>query len=185
MSTLEKIIENSEDYAFTGEDIKNATDNKYKLYVYEDLTNVEDINELLGENKGFILLFQNESENSGHWVSCFLQGETLMFFDSYGLKPDEEIQYADYNLRKFEHSHEKVPHLTHILNQSNYKISYNKFKLQRFKDHTNTCGRWATYRLMHRDLSHEQFANLFMKNKCYNPDFWISMVTGHLGSWQN
>ena len=185
MSSLDTIIKDSEDYQFTGDDMKNITENKYNLIKYEELSKYDNIDQILGNNNGVIILFQNESANSGHWVGLWKEDNTIMYFDSFGLKPDDEIQYTEFNLRKFKESGESVPHLTHLLNESKYKISHNKYKLQKFIDESSTCGRWVSYRLLHKKLSHDEFADLFMKNKHYDPDFWISAITGHFGSWQD
>ena len=60
---------------------------------YEDLEKYDTIDEVLGKNNGAVILFQNESANAGHWVSLWKKDNTIMYFDSYGLNVDEEIQF--------------------------------------------------------------------------------------------
>ena len=183
MSSIQNIVKEGEEYAFSGEDLKNMTENKYDIIKYEDLKDYNTIDEVLGKNNGAVILFQNESANAGHWVSLWKKENTIMYFDSYGLNPDEEIQFTKYTMREYNMSGDKEPHLTCLLRKSNYKVSPNKVKLQRFKDHSNTCGRWVGFRLRHKELSHKDFGKLFTANQHYNPDFWITILTGHFNSF--
>jgi hypothetical protein len=181
MDSLDKIITDGESYGFTNEDLLNLTDNKYKIYKYHDLRIYNNVNEILGHYGGAIILFQNKSENSGHWVCIFKKdSSTLYFFDSYGLKPDDELQYSQYNLRI--HRGKQVPHLTHLLNTSNYTIEYNKTKFQEMLSHTNTCGRHIATRLNMRKLNEEEYKKFLMDNKYYNPDFWVTVLTHQYGT---
>ena len=185
MSSIENIVKDGENYAFTEDDLRDMTEHKYEIIAYEDLEKYDTIDEVLGKNNGAVILFQNESANSGHWVGLWKKDNTIMYFDSYGLNPDDEIQFTKYTMREYNMSGDTEPHLTHLLNKSNYKISPNKVKLQRFKDHSNTCGRWIGWRLRHKDLSHEQFGKLFTTNQHYNPDWFITILTGHFGGFSN
>jgi len=179
MSSIESYVKRGEDYPLTDKDMKDMTDSKYKIILYHDLEGYHSIDEVLGSNGGAILLFQNESHDSGHWVSLFKRSSsnTIEFFDSYGLKPDQELKYAQYNIRI--HDGKPVPHLSHLLEQSDYKVVYNKHKLQKWRRDVSTCGRWSAYRLRHRDLTMDEFARLFTGNRHYEPDFWITVLTGH------
>ena len=182
--SLESYVKNGEMYSFSDTDMQTMTKNKYNIYLYHELSKYTKIDEILGPNKGAIILFQNESANSGHWCCIWLDDkDTLQFFDSYGLKPDDELQYSQYNLRI--HNNVAVPHLSHLIEQSNYKLEWSTYKLQKMKDKTNTCGRYAAYRLLHRDMSNEEFAKLLNANKYYEPDFWITILTAHYGSFND
>ena len=132
--SIDELVKEGESYSFTEDDMEQMTNNKYKLYLYEDLEGVKSINELLGINGGFLLLYEVGDENTGHYIGVFTQpNKTLEVFDSYGLGVDDEIQYADYQLRR--HDGDIVPHLTHLLEQSDYKIISNKNPL-------NCSARW-------------------------------------------
>lgn len=180
--SIESYVHNGESYSFSDTDIKNMTDHKYDIYTYEDLSKYNNIDDILGKNKGAVILFQN-TENSGHWVSIWLDNNTLHFFDSYGLSPDSELKYSSYNLRM--HNNKEVPHLTHLIQNSGYNMMYNKYKLQKSLKDTSTCGRWVSYRLKHRNLSCSEFAALFQNNKHYDADFWITVITAHWGSFNS
>jgi hypothetical protein len=181
--SLEWYVRNGELYSFSDTDMKKITQNKYNIYLYHDLSKYTNINDVLGSNKGAIILFQNESANSGHWCCIWLDDNTLHFFDSYGLRPDDELQYSQYNLRI--HNNKAVPHLSHLIDQSKYKLEWNKYKLQKMRDKTNTCGRYAGYRLLHRSMTNEDFAKLLQSNKYYDADFWVTLLTAHYRSFNS
>ena len=175
--SLDNYILNGEQYDLSSDDVMNITDNKYKFILYHDLEKYNNIDEVLGVNKGVIILFQNENHNSGHWCSMWLDGDTLYFWDSYGLQMDEELKYTEYTRRV--HNCVPVPHLTHLVNQSNYKVISNTYRYQKWKRDTNTCGRFCALRLRMRDTTEEEFKKLLTKNKYYDADFWVTVLTIH------
>ena len=183
VKSADKIILDSEQYPFSSDDIKTLTSNLYEIIRYHDLSEYDNIDQVLGENKGAIILFQNESASSGHWVCIYTEGDTLFFFDSYGLDIDEDLNYSQYNLRI--HGGKKVPHLSHLIEKSKYKVETNPYKFQTFRQETNTCGRYVALKLKWRDKSFKEFNQILNNNKCYDSNFWISTLTGHLGVFEN
>jgi len=182
--SLENIVKSGEQYAFSGKDMKDLTENKYAIYKYQDLEKKNSIDQLLGRNGGFILLFQN-TKFSGHWVCVFkIDDKTLEFYDSYGLKVDEELEFTEFNRRR--HQGKVVPHLTHLLNNSRYNVISNEYDFQGKDDitQTQTCGRFCGYRIRHRDIPLKEFQDLFKKNKIMTGttgnNFYITMLTGLL-----
>ena len=174
MSGIDLNIKKSEQYDLSDDDILRITDNKTKIFLYSDLENVNDINEILEPYGCCVILYQLEI-NVGHWVCLIKRNNDIEFFDPYGLEIDTELQYSKYNLRK--HNGEVVPHLTALLEKSNYKIKSNKVQLQQFKEHVNTCGRYCALRIRFKDISISKFIDLLTKNKYYNSDFWASALT--------
>ena len=183
VKSADSIVLDAEQYSFSGDDIQKLTDNKYDIFRYHDLSKYDSIEQVLGNNKGAIILFQNESASSGHWVGIYTEGDTLFYMDSYGLDIDEDLQYSQYNLRI--HGGQKVPHLTHLIEKSNYKVKTNPYKFQTFRTETNTCGRYVALKLKWRDKSFKEFNEILNNNKCYDSNFWVSILTGHLGVFQN
>ena len=100
---------------------------------------------------------------------------TLEFYDSLGWKLDEELKLSSFNLRV--HQGEEVPHLTHLVEKSNYKIINNTVKLQKDAKDDNTCGRWAGLRVRLRHIPLKKFVAMFQNLSYENPDFWISALT--------
>jgi len=179
---MDKLILQGEDYAFSGENMKDLTENKYKIYRYHELEKFDNIDQVLGDNLGAIILYQS-SVNSGHWCSLWREGNTIYFFDSYGFDIDQELKFSEFHMRR--HKGVETPHLSHLIDVSGYNVISSHYKLQRMADKTNTCGRYAGARIKHRNLSHKEFADLLMKNKHYPPDFWIVVMTQNYGEQWN
>jgi len=175
MSGIDKDILRAEDYDLSDDDILRITDNKTKIFLYSDLEQVDNIDDILNPYGCCVILYQLEA-NVGHWVRLIKhKNNTLEFFDPYGMSIDEELKNSKYNLRR--HRGVITPHLTALIDKSNYKLISNDFKLQKFKEHTNTCGRWVSMRIRFKDVSLGKFIKLFTDNKCYDGDFWISAMT--------
>ena len=172
---IDKDIERAEDIYLSDEDVIRITDNKCKVLLYSDLEHFHDIDSMLAPHGAAIILYQLE-QNVGHWVAVIKRGSKhIEVFDPYALKIDEELQFSQYNLRR--HNGMKVPHLSHLLDNSPYTVVYNDTQLQQFKHHVNTCGRWCALRVRFRTDSLDEFVDLFTKNEHYDGDFWVSALT--------
>ena len=172
---IDKDIERAEDVYLSDADVLRITDHKCKILLYSALEHFHNIDSMLAPHGAAIVLYQLE-QNVGHWVAIIKQGSKhIEVFDPYALKIDEELQFSQYNLRR--HNGMRVPHLTHLLDNSPYTVSYNDVQLQQFKHHVNTCGRWCALRVRFRSDSLDEFIALFTKNECYDGDFWVSALT--------
>ena len=174
---LDKIVLKAEQIPLSGSDIERITEGKAQILKYSDLHQYNNIDELFGNKEAIIILYQKTS-NFGHWCTLFKspwKPETLYFFDSYSYQMDEEIKYSDEQLRL--HDGQEVPHLTHLVQKSNYYLIQNKYQYQSKEHDINTCGRWASVRIRHMDMTPNDFKTFFTKNKHYTPDFWISVLT--------
>ena len=170
--SLKTLINNSEKIELTGEQMNLITEGKCRIVPYQELENCKSIDECFDGKDGLILLYQHQ-ENEGHWCIIMKVGNnTLEFFDPYGLKMDSEISFSDFNLRI--HQGQKVPHLTHLVEQSDYKLIQNTQQLQKYKHYVNTCGRHVCVRFRMREFSLKQYVNLF---KGLDPDFYVSAMT--------
>jgi len=175
MNGIDAKIKKAEDYDLTDSDILRITDYKTKILLYSDLETIDNIDEILEPYNCCVILYQLEI-NIGHWICLIKQNNNeIEFFDPYGLQIDTELKYSDFNLRR--HQGQIVPHLTALLDKSNYHIKSNKVQLQEFKEHINTCGRYVSMRIRFRTVPINKFIELFTKNKCYNSDFWVSAMT--------
>jgi hypothetical protein len=172
---MDQIIKNAENYDLSGEDIMRMCKNKVKIISYEEMENYKTIDDVFDNNDATIILYETK-KNFGHWVLLLKEGNELEFFDSYGLKPDEELKYDNgYNAKI--HNGVLVPHLTRLLNSSTYKLNYNKKRLQKLLKDMNTCGRWCVSRVLLRDQKLSKFQKLFTDNVNHNPDFWVTAYT--------
>lgn len=175
MSGIDKQILKGEKYSLSDSDILRITDNKCNIIRYQDLENVNDIDEILEPYGACIILYQLE-EGYGHWCALVKKGHNkLEFFGSYGLSIDEQLKFSKYNLRR--HQGQMVPHLTHLIEHSKYNITSNTVKLQKNKADVNTCGRWVSLRVRFRDVPINRFIELFTQNTHYDADFWVTALT--------
>lgn len=173
---IDNIIKDAEQINLSGDDLLRLTDNKTKILKYEDLKTYDSLEQIFNPHGCFIMLYQT-AENYGHWVTVIDRGNRhLEFYDSYGLKPDEELNMNnEYHLRI--HGGEIVPHLSALIRKDNWKVLYNKKKLQKYLEDTNTCGRYCALRVRFIKESMDKFNILLIKNKHYDPDFWVSSMT--------
>lgn len=157
-------------------DILNLIDDKANVLTYRELEEYDNINDALGNHKALILLYETKP-NYGHWTCVFKVGKNkIQFFDSYGLFIDDEMNFVP-NIFK-ETNYNDYRHLSKLLYNSGYKIYYNNYKLQ--SDSTdeqqiNTCGRFVAVRLALRDLTEDQFANIFLRFD--DPDLLVTYLT--------
>ena len=72
--------------------------------------------------------------------------------------------------------YDNTPYLTNLLNAYNKPIVYNHKGLQKWSKEVNTCGRWTAARIRMKNLTPDEFTDLF-NNKYYTPDFFITAIT--------
>lgn len=170
--SIKNLIKNAEKVELTGEQMNLITENKCRVIAYEELEDCQTIDECFGGKEGIIMLYQKRS-NDGHWCLLFKENKnTLSFFDPYAFQMDEELKFSDFNLRI--HNGIKVPHLTHLIEQSNYKLIQNKTRYQKMEKDINTCGRHVCCRFRMRSYSNKEYKSLF---KGVDSDFYVSALT--------
>jgi hypothetical protein len=159
--------------ALSNTDIMNLIGGKANLMIYSQLQDYDDLDDVLGKYGALVLLYET-SRNFGHWVCVFkVNNNTIEHFDSYGLKPDDEIKFIPEYFRKIAGA--DYPHLTALLYNSGYKVIYNEYQLQEKKSGINTCGRWVATRLNYRNIPQKKFAKFFLE---YNdPDAVVTYLT--------
>ena len=170
---IDNVIKNSENYSLSDSDLLNLTDNKVKVITYQELENYDTINQVLEPHDAVIILYQ-QTKNVGHWASIIKQKNTIEIFDSLGVGLDHELEFSDYNKRR--HGGTPIPHLTNLLNESNYEVQVNLRQIQNDGSHINTCGRWAGLRVRFRDVPMKKFIDMF-KNSKNNPDYMVTALT--------
>ena len=172
---MNKYLKDSENIDLSSEDILNITNNETSIITYQELENIQNIDELF-TNKDVVTILYQTKQDFGHWVCLIKHSSSLLeFFDPYGLNIDEELSMANYNLRL--HEGVRVPHLTNLINKSNYNVIYNKAKLQQFIEHINTCGRHVSVRIKMKHMKLYNYVKLMTSDKCLNPDEIVSLMT--------
>jgi len=172
-NNIDDVIKNSENYSLSDNDLLLLTDNKVKILSYQQLEDFKNIDEVL-EPYGAVIILYQKTKTSGHWISVLKQNNTIEIFDSYGIGLDHELEFSPFN--KARHGGIAIPHLTNLINASNYKIEVNKIKLQEDSNKINTCGRWAGLRVRFRDVPLNIFTSMF-KNSKNSPDYMVTSLT--------
>lgn len=176
---MDKLIKQSEKIDLTGADIHRITDGQCKILAYEELENIESLEQILNPHGCVMILYQT-ARDFGHWVALFRDDpnntKNLEFFDPYGLKVDEELDInSEFHLRQ--HNGVRTPHLSALIEKGNYNVKSNTFRLQKFLKDVETCGRHVGFRIRMREISLNKYIKLLTTNKTYNPDFWVSALT--------
>lgn len=161
--------------SLTDKDLYKLFNNKIKIYTYNQLSNFNNIEDLFKPFDIAFILFET-SKNYGHWCVLCTDKKTNYFFDPYGFKPDDELEFTNKSFRM--KNNMWYPYLSYLLIKSNKKLIYNKYQLQDLKNNNiATCGRWCSlYAYLFDKLSIDEFANIFYGNDLY-PDYAITLIT--------
>lgn len=148
-----------------------------KIIRYNDLQNYNSIEELLPNNKDYVILLYESMPNEGHWTCLSRIDDTIEYFDSYG-KP---VDYPIDNWFKG-NSSQQNKYLSKLLNKTKLKVYYNPIDYQQSKKDISTCGRHCCFRIINmlkynRDLNkyHNVMKELKGKSK-YNYDEIVSYM---------
>lgn len=160
--------------SLSNNEIYDVFDGKIKILTYPELEQYKNIDELLYPYDKVIILYLT-SENYGHWVALFkINHNNIEFFDSYSMKPDEELKLIGEHVRNV--NNQTTPHLSHLLYDSNYNIHYNDVRLQKMKNDVNTCGRHCIVRLACDKMFIDDYVKLITSFK-YDPDYVVTYLT--------
>lgn len=155
-------------YALSGDDIQKLVPFRVKVYRYSDIKDFDNIDQLLQPYGSVIILFETSvtkhNQFMGHWC-CLCKtydednNESINFFDSYGIIPDDEKKKIDKEFMQLIGTTDN--YLSKLLWESKNKcdmtIEYNEKKLQKMAKNINTCGRWCAVRLILKELSLRDF----------------------------
>jgi hypothetical protein len=163
---MQKIVEKFITHAISGEDILNICNGEANLMTNTEIKSAGSIDEVLGKYGACIILY-DKGQKPGHWSCIIKQANNMLeFFCPYGLSIDEAIEFTG-----------GAPNLSNLIRQSNYRLYFNDYPLQKYKNDINVCGRYTGMRILLRNTPLRNFINLFTKNKHYSSDFWITVLT--------
>jgi hypothetical protein len=130
-------------YNVSNFDIQKKVHYPVRIITYPELANCNDILSLLPNPLSLLVILYETGSGSGHWTVLCRRNDTLCFFDSYGLKYDNELNFINNSVRKQLHEN---PYLTRLLNtvkKQGYTVIYNKKRLPQFAPNISTCGKYV------------------------------------------
>jgi hypothetical protein len=170
--SLKKLVKHS----LSDGEIKRFFNNKINVLKYSELDNYTNVNQIMKEY-GCIILFENNELNRGHWTLIHYvyrpnKKPFLNFFDSYGIIPENQLNYIPKSFKLL--SEQQRGNLLDLLLNQPYQVRYSQYKLQKLGPNINTCGRWCCVRAYYRDLDENQFNDAFKMP--YDKDDLITLV---------
>jgi hypothetical protein len=172
LESYSNIINRYKDIALSDADVLKLVGNKARIVLYPDLHKINDLDEIL-EPYGAAFILYEVKPSYGHWCCIIkIDDNTIEFFDPYGMYPDTELEFIPMHFRK--KSHQYIPHLSWLMYNSHYNLSYNEHKFQKHSSDIKTCGRWCAIRITFKHLSLENFTKIFKKA---NADDIVTVIT--------
>lgn len=127
----------------TDQDIHRYLGERFPIYKYGDLDEIQDITHILPTDKCCCIILIESQHNTGHFVALARKGDTIIQFDSYGSKIDTELNYVTSIMQKI--LGEERNALSNLIKKSGMKTIYNKTKYQSTKKifgvDSAICGR--------------------------------------------
>ena len=118
-----------------------------KVIISSEFHKINNLSEVLNdETPDVLILFQNNHQAnviSGHWCCMKLLDDTLLFYDSYGSFPTDQLKRIPKSYRK--QTNQCKNYLAQLMLDSGYDIHYNNYKHQKRGSGINTCGRHSGY----------------------------------------
>lgn len=155
---LKKLIK-QEQKPLSDVDMRNLMDGHCNVVLYSDLHNMNSIDEVLGPYNCCMLLWQ-WVPGYGHWCCLSKHGDEVEYFDPYGYPCWHWIDHIPEGFR--EESHQDYSYLGDLLVESPYELSYNQYDFQGKGRGISTCGRWSVARGLLKDMSLDEFKDLFL-----------------------
>lgn len=163
---MERLVKKFMNYPISGDNILAICNGKANIVINSQLGKYSNIDSILGKDGAAIIFYDKKDDDVGHWSCLFRKGKYLEFFDPYGLDIDGPLKFTGGR-----------SYLTNLCLNSKYRITFNPYSIQKYSNNISTCGRFVGLRLLLRELDIHQFAKLFFDNKCYQPDFWVTILT--------
>lgn len=151
------------------QDIKRMLNDNVNVMKYSALTDYDNILDALSPSGNLVILYET-AKNFGHWVCLTLVKDTIYFFDSYGLKIDDEFLNIDDSFKLKNKQDFRYLSFLLAMTPDNIYIDYNDYCFQGLEPDNANCGYWCVLRLLNRHLNAEQFIDLFKSDKRVKAD---------------
>ena len=166
------LLKNELAYALSDKDLQKI--HKGNFFIYNDLSNFDNIDDVFGEHNVCYILIETDRKNNGHYVCLIRRGNMIEFFDSYSKGIEKQKEYVRPELLDLNN------HISNMLINSHYRVSYNHYRFQDDDPNIATCGRWCGLRSIYNHLPLSKFKDMVV-NECVRmnvmPDDWAVMAT--------
>jgi hypothetical protein len=169
----------AEGYSLSDDDIRRLLGGNIKITTYADLDKVNHISELFDGRGRAIIFFPQQSQQSGHWTAMIKNGREIEFFDPYGEPPD--AQKDNLSKSKLEELRMSRPLLSSLLENSGYRILFNKVQLQKLADDVATCGRHCVCRLLYSKYPIQRYRQMIWRSGMTPDQFVVASTYTDLG----
>jgi hypothetical protein len=135
-----------------------------KILKYNQFKNYKNLDQIIPNNKDYIIILYETSPNSGHWCCLMNCKGNYEYFDSYGKEPSQPLSW---NTPTINHMlGQDKPYLNYLIDSSHPDTFYNDIEYQSTKNDINTCGRHCIFRILcmiKKDFNLKQYYK-FMKS---------------------
>lgn len=160
--------------SLSGREVLDLLDHKCNLVQYSDVHKISTIDELLGPHRKCVLLYQT-SHNYGHWCCVWEYNNIIFFSDSYGSKPDSQLNFVPHDMKDELNSNHN--YLIRLLYKSGKKVEFNQYQFQSKDPEVASCGRWCVNRLRFPEISIDEYHDIFKDaSKYINKDELICLL---------
>jgi len=180
---MNKYFDDIQDIPLSGNQIREALDNKTKILRYSDLLKYDNIDDILKPYNNFVLLYE-QKPRYGHWVCVILhkKSNTLEYFDPYGMFIDKVLDYVDTDFKN--QSGQSFPYLSFLFYNTPYNIVYNSKKLQEKNNKVATCGRHIISRILLKNISLKKYQDILKTDRKVNGDDKVSFLTAGINKFK-
>ncbi len=78
--------------ALSDEDIQRILGGDAEIIKYSELGNLHDADQLLPREEDYCIILYEDRPNRGHWTAISKYNGLYEHFDSYGVKPDDQLK---------------------------------------------------------------------------------------------
>jgi hypothetical protein len=183
--TLQDVVERSK-RPMSDAEITKCLGSDAKVIEYGKLADYESIQQLLPKKRDYVVILVGVKDKAdGHWQAVIRNGKKIIFFCSYGERPDKALLWSKTTVR--EDMNQDIPHLSLLLNKAvdaGFKVTFNDFPFQSpVENKYATCGRWLclviSYYMHTKRPSLKEFHRIIMQmSEKYElvPDLLVSKL---------
>ena len=170
--------------SISDDDIEKYMNTKKHVYRYGELNQLfNGIDDILPKPNDYAILLIESKKNVGHWVALTRTDNIINWFDSYGIKPGNELKWvSEKENQELDNTKSDITDLLDDAINKGYKVKYNTRRYQSSDAEIATCGRHSIlFVLMSKYFNYDvdkyyQFMERIKKAFGLNADQIVSMV---------